>query len=300
LELENWSLKVHIPVLLKETIEALDPKPNENFIDCTFGWGGHSLAILERNAPNGLVLGIEWDGQSLAALPQEVQKNPRLMIENDSYVNIAAIAEKRNFGKISGILFDLGMSSWHVDESKKGFSFSKDEPLDMRYAKDTPLTAERIINDYPAAKLEILFENYGQERRAAKIAKAIEKARMAKRIDSTAALARIVEAAAGRSYARPALARIFQALRIEVNAEFENISRGIDDGFEIMAGGGRMAAITFHSLEDGIVKRKFRELVKLGKAKLLFAKPIVPGEEEVQKNPRSRSAKLRAIEKIIK
>jgi len=289
---------VHIPVLLKETIAALDPKPNENFIDCTFGWGGHSLAILEKIAPNGLVLGIEWDGRSLAALPREVTDNPRLTIENDSYANIAAIAKKHNFGKISGILLDLGMSSWHVDESKKGFSFSKDEPLDMRYADDTPLTAERIVNDYSAAKLEILFGDYGQERSAAKIARAIEKARIAKRIDSTAALAKIVEAASGRSYTRSALARIFQALRIEVNAEFENIHRGIDDGFEMMDGGGRMAVITFHSLEDGIAKRKFRELSKLGRAKLLFAKPISPGEEEMKKNPRSRSAKLRAIEKI--
>lgn len=289
---------MHIPVLLKETIAALDPKPNENFIDCTFGWGGHSLAILEKIAPNGLVLGIEWDGRSLAALPREVTDNPRLTIENDSYANIAAIAKKHNFGKISGILLDLGMSSWHVDESKKGFSFSKDEPLDMRYADDTPLTAERIVNDYSAAKLEILFGDYGQERSAAKIARAIEKARIAKRIDSTAALAKIVEAASGRSYTRSALARIFQALRIEVNAEFENIHRGIDDGFEMMDGGGRMAVITFHSLEDGIAKRKFRELSKLGRAKLLFAKPISPGEEEMKKNPRSRSAKLRAIEKI--
>jgi len=289
---------VHIPVLLKETIEALDPKPNENFIDCTFGWGGHSLAILERNAPSGLVLGIEWDGQSLAALPEEVQKNPRLMIENDSYANIAAIAKKNNFKMISGILFDLGMSSWHVDESKKGFSFSKDEPLDMRYAKDTQLTASRVINEYSVARLEDIFEDYGQERQAAKIARAIEKARISKQIASTAALVKLIETVVKRSYVRPTLARIFQALRIEVNAEFANIFRGIDDGFEIMACGGRMAVITFHSREDGLVKRKFRELADLGAAKLLFAKPIVPKEEEVKNNPRSRSAKLRAIEKI--
>lgn len=290
---------MHIPVLLKETIEALDPKPNENFIDCTFGWGGHSLAILERNAPGGRVLGIEWDSQSLEALPKEIKENKRLIIENDSYANIAAIAEKHGFDRINGILFDLGMSSWHVDESEKGFSFSKDEPLDMRYDQGGQLTAARIVNEYSAKQLEKLFEDCGQEKKAAKIAREIEKARVQKPVASTLALARIVERVVGGSFARSALARIFQALRIETNGEFENIARGIDAGFKIMDGGARMAAITFHSLEDGIVKRKFQELVRSGRALPIFAKPVAPGAEEVRRNPRSRSAKLRAIRKIV-
>jgi 16S rRNA (cytosine1402-N4)-methyltransferase len=289
---------VHIPVLLKETIEALEPKPGQNFIDGTFGWGGHSQAILELTAPDGMVLGIEWDRESLAALPESIKDNKRLIIESGSYTEIAAIAQKRNFNRINGILLDLGMSSWHVDESGKGFSFSKDEPLDMRYSKDSQLTAAKIVNEYTAAELERIFRDYGQEDRAKKIAAAIVKARVQKRIDSTRTLSIIIERVAGGSSVRNRATKVFQALRIAVNREFENISQGIDRGFQIMENGGRMAVITFHSLEDGIVKRKFQELARSGRAKLIFKKPVECGKDEAVSNPRARSAKLRAIEKI--
>ncbi|UMX47466.1 MAG: 16S rRNA (cytosine(1402)-N(4))-methyltransferase RsmH [Candidatus Nealsonbacteria bacterium DGGOD1a] len=296
--IENWSFKVHIPVLLKETIKALDPKPGENFIDCTFGFGGHSLAILEMTAPDGIVLGIEWDDRSLDSLPAEIRQNKRLIIENDSYANVEAIVKKHNFNKIGGILFDLGMSSWHLDESRKGFSFSKDELLDMRYSSGGTTAAE-IINKYPVPDLERIFKDYGQEGNAGKIVETIEKARSRKPIETTRQLAALIEKIPGPPRKRPGLARIFQALRIEVNREFENVEKGIGDGFNLLEDGGRMAVVSFHSLEDGIVKRKFVELAKSGRAKLIFKKPVVASRQEISKNPRARSAKLRAIMKTV-
>ncbi len=279
-------------------IEALDPKPNENFIDCTFGWGGHSLAILEKTAPEGRILGIERDAQSLAGLCEEIKQNPRLIIVNDSYVNIAAAAKIHNFENVSGILMDLGMSSWHVDQSGKGFSFAKDEPLDMRYDSSDEFNAADVINDWQVKDLEKIFKDLGQDAKAKKIAQAIGTARKIKSIETAARLAQIVKMAAPKGGTK-SLARIFQALRICVNHEFENIKQGIAAGFEIVKPGGRIVAITFHSGEDKIVKTEFRELVVAQKASVVFKKPVVCGVDEMAKNPRARSAKLRAIEKII-
>jgi 16S rRNA (cytosine1402-N4)-methyltransferase len=287
----------HIPVLLKETIAVLDPKPNENFIDGTFGFGGHSLAILERTAPRGKILGIELDRESLAALPEEIRQNPRLKIINDSYANIAQIARNNNFENISGILLDLGMSSWHIDASRKGFSFSRNEALDMRFGQGT-FDAAKIINEYRVAELEKIIRELGQERYAQKIAKKIENARRQKKIETTAQLVAIIKKTVGTEKATPSLARVFQALRIAVNNELENIGKGIGQGFELLAGGGRMVVISFHSLEDGIVKKNFGELTRSGRAAQIFKKPIVPSEKEIAKNPRARSAKLRAIIKL--
>jgi len=289
---------VHIPVLLDETIAALDPKPNDNFIDGTFGWGGHSLAILAKTAPRGMILGIEQDKESLAALPARIKENSRLVLENGNYADIAAIVQKHKFSNIAGVLLDLGMSSWHVDESGKGFSFSKDESLKMRYDSDIPIDAADIVNDYPVGELEKIFTNYGQEKFSKRIAAVIEKERCRRRIESTGQLAELIRAAVPPPQKISAAARIFQALRIAVNREFENIKHGIAGGFEILRPGGRMAAITFHSGEDKIVKNEFRALVDSCRAELIFKKPIACGLEEARRNPRARSAKLRVIEKL--
>jgi 16S rRNA (cytosine1402-N4)-methyltransferase len=288
----------HIPVLLKETIAVLDPKPNENFIDCTFGWGGHSRAILEKTAPGGRVIGLDWDGQSLDCYKSANPVSGRLVLENLNYANIRESAAVKTIAPINGILYDLGMSSWHIDESQKGFAFSKDEALDMRYDRNRETTAADIVNGAAAKDLERIFSEYGQERAAKKIAKAIEVARKQKKIETAGHLAAIVARIVGPAQKNSALARIFQALRIEVNRELENVEKGLAEGFEVLAPGGRMAVITFHSLEDRIVKIKFREWADSGRARAISDKPIIPGEEEVRKNPRSRSAKLRAIEKI--
>ena len=287
----------HIPVLLDETIGALNPNPGENFIDGTFGWGGHSLAILGKTAPRGIVLGIEQDGESLAALPAAIKENPRLILENGNYADIAAIVRKHNFSNIAGVLFDLGMSSWHVDESGKGFSFSKNEPLRMKYDSSNPIDAAGIVNNYPAGELEKIFKTYGQEKFSKKIAIVIEKERCRRRIESTRQLVELIRGAVPPAQKMSAPARIFQALRIAVNREFENIKHGIVAGFEVLRPKGRMAVITFHSGEDKIVKDGFRALVDSGRAELIFKKPIVCSLEEARRNSRARSAKLRAIEK---
>jgi len=291
---------VHIPVLLKETIAALDPKPNENFIDCTFGLGGHSAAILEKTAPFGIVIGLDWDNESLESFKAKNYDKfkDRLILKN---LNFAQVAQARSGGvkKIDGMLFDLGMSSWHIDESEKGFSFSKGEPLDMRYDSANPLSAAKIINEWAGPDLKKIFKDYGEEKLAKKIAAAIVKARSQKRIETTSQLAAIISRIVPLSQKNPSLARVFQSLRIAANHEFENIEQGLEQGFEMLAPGGRMAVISFHSLEDRIVKNKLKELVASGSAKLVNEKPIVPNADEMAQNPRARSAKLRAAEKII-
>jgi S-adenosyl-methyltransferase MraW len=172
---------VHIPVLLNETIAALNPKPNVNFIDCTFGRGGHSLAILERTAPRGRILAIERDAESLNALPQELKEHPRIVFVGASYADLGEIVREKEFENVGGVLFDLGMSSWHLEESGKGFAFSRDEPLDMRYDRKSPLTAADVLNRFSAAELRDIFQNYGQERTAKKIAAAVERERKKKK-----------------------------------------------------------------------------------------------------------------------
>jgi len=288
----------HIPVLLEETIALLDPKSNENFIDCTFGRGGHARVLLEKTAPKGIVIGFDMDGDSLADYKANNAVPDRLILENLNFADISRSEAVKSVVPISGILYDLGMSSWHIDESKKGFSFSKDEALDMRYDRNDPVTAASIVNEKPAAELERIFSEYGEERDSRKIAKAIEAARRQKRIENAGQLAAIISKIAGPRQKNASLARIFQALRIAVNRELENVERGITGGFEVLAPGGRMAVITFHSLEDRIVKMKFRELAAAGRARLINEKPTAPGGEETAINPRSRSAKVRAIEKI--
>jgi len=216
----------HIPVLLEETIRALDPKPGKNFIDCTFGRGGHSRAILEMTAPDGRVLGLDWDAQSLENYRASNPALERLTLENLNFAELACSEAVKKFARIDGILFDLGMSSWDIDESGKGFAFSKDEPLDMRYDTLAPVTAAQIINEASAAELEKIFSEYGQERNAQKIAKAIIAVRTAKKIETTGQLAAIISKIVPPARRNASLARIFQALRLAVNRELEMLKKG--------------------------------------------------------------------------
>lgn len=288
----------HIPVLLEETIKALNPRPNENFVDCTFGRGGHSRILLEKTAPKGIVVGLDWDADSLENYKQKNQVPERLILENLNYADICKSNAVKRIIPVDGILYDLGMSSWHIEESQKGFSFLKDEPLDMRYCRGDSKTAANIINNESEKELERIFSEYGQDHAARKIAKTIVSARLRKRIDTAGSLESIISKIAIPGKKNSMLARIFQSLRIAVNCELENLEKGLSQGFEIMASGGRMAVITFHSLEDRIVKQKFREWANGGNARLLLEKPLAPEEEEIKNNPRARSAKLRAIQKI--
>ncbi len=268
---------MHIPVLQKEVIEYLDPQLNESFIDCTINGGGHARAILERIKPRGKVLGIEWDEEICKKL-----KLGNLIVINDSYVNLKNIA--KDFSPVNGILFDLGMSSWHLEESGRGFSFLKNEPLDMRYSLSNELTAEKIVNNYSLKEIEKIIKEYGEERFAKRIAKAIVENRP---IKTTFQLRDIIKIPRGKVH--PAT-RTFQALRIAVNNELENLEKALPQAEELLAPGGRLVVISFHSLEDRIVKNFFKN----SNLNILTKKPIKCSEQELKINPRSRSAKLRA------
>ena len=364
---------MHIPVLEKEVLEYLEPKTNENFIDCTVGQGGHSLAILERILPKGKVLGIDWspeliqegeesklssspfasaqegeeskpssspfaNAQELKVKSQKVKVKNNLILVNENFVNLKEIAKSYRFRKVSGILFDLGMSSWHLEESKRGFSFLRNEPLDMRYNPEIQLTAEKIINYYSLFELEKILREYGEERFAKKIAEEIVKERKLKPIKTTLHLVRVIKKATPGWYHHKKISRYplstraqrrvkkrfisstrgrhpatktFQALRIAVNDELNNLKKALPQALEILQPSGRLVVISFHSLEDKIVKDFLKDYdppsallpyyshpKKEKLLKILTRKPVIPSKKEIKINPASRSAKLRAGQKL--
>lgn len=289
---------MHIPVLLNEVIEGLSPNKNENFIDCTLNGGGHASAILKLNKPNGIVLGIEWDKEIYEKI--SAKKIERLIAVNDSYVNLENIAKENGLDDVAGILFDLGMSSHQIDEGNKGFSFSKNEPLIMAYG-NSELTAEKILNTYPENELEKIISEYGEEKFSKKIAKKIAETRKRKPIKNTIELVEIIKEATPSWYHHQKThfaTRTFQAIRIETNDELNNIKQALPAALETAKPGGRIAVISFHSLEDRIVKNFFKDEEKKETVKIITKKPITPKEEEISSNPRARSAKLRIIIKI--
>jgi 16S rRNA (cytosine1402-N4)-methyltransferase len=295
--------RFHKPVLLKEVIEWLDVGRNKNYVDCTIGEGGHAIEILKRNGPKGKVLGIEIDPELYKKLEKERLK--RLILVNDSYTNLKEIVERENFKKVYGILFDLGISSWHIEKSGRGFSFLRDEPLIMRYngnlTEEAKLTAEMIVNEWPEREIERILKEYGEERFAKRIVREIVKARKVKPIKTTFQLVEVIKKAVPSFYRYRKIhfaTKTFQALRIAVNNELENLKVALPQTIEVLEKEGRLVVISFHSLEDRIVKNFLKEKEREGKIKILTKKPIRPSKEEVKQNPRSRSAKLRAALKI--
>jgi len=290
---------VHIPVLQKEVLDFLNPKANENFVDCTIGEGGHALAILERILPNGKLLGIDWTRElieSLMAKAGSLSKN--LILVCDNFANLKNIVERQGLGQVSGVLFDLGLSSWHLEKSGRGFSFSRDEPLDMRFQGG--ITAQEIVNWWPQKELERMLKEYGEERFAKRIANEIVRSREKEPITSTLQLVSIVERAVPYWYQKRRIhpaTKTFQALRIAVNDELNNLKRALPQAIEVLKPGGRLVVISFHSLEDRVVKNFLRENSRKGLLKMLTKKPVKPSAEEVKVNPRSRSARLRAAVK---
>jgi len=296
-------INMHVSVLLKEVIEYLNPRPGENFIDCTINGGGHSLEIFKQIGPNGKILGIDWDSGVLEKLESKLDNKTKksFILICDNYRNLKNIVGNNNFSPVHGILFDLGMSSWQLGASGRGFSFQKDEPLDMRYSENQTLTAKEIINQWPEEELIKIFGEYGEERRARAIAREIVFRRKRGVVESTTDLVEIVRGAipARQRFGRIHFAtRIFQALRLATNEELENLSKGLEAATDVLAAGGRLAVISFHSLEDRIVKNFLREKAREKKLEILTKKPIVPDWREAQENPRSRSAKLRAAIKL--
>jgi 16S rRNA (cytosine1402-N4)-methyltransferase len=261
------------------------------------------MAILEKNKPNGKVLGIEINPELFQKLHKvensKLKMKRRLVLVNDSYTNLEEIVKRNDFQPIHGIIFDLGICSWQIESSGKGFSYQKDEPLDMRFNPNQDLTAAEIVNFWEMERIERILREYGEERYSHRIALALKEARKKERIIGTQQLVDILKKTLPRGYDHKRIhfaTRVFQALRIAVNKELENIEQGLKQAVEILEPKGKIIVISFHSLEDRIVKKFFKEEGKNNKLQILTKKPISPSLEEIKKNPRSRSAKLRVAQ----
>lgn len=298
----------HIPVLLREAIEALQVQPGRRYVDCTVGEGGHAAAILERG---GRLLGIDIDPQAIAVARETLHPyGQNAILINDSYEYLERICSETGFRPVHGVLFDLGMSSAQLADSNRGFSFHQDSPLNMRYSPAQELSAETIVNTYSVDELAILIEQYGEERRSRQIARSIVANRP---ISTTLRLATVVEKAVGfRGRIHPAT-RTFQALRIAVNQELKRLETALKQVAAVLCLGGRLVVISFHSLEDRLVKSFMRlestdcicpprtPVCQCGhKAtyRLITKRVITPSPDEVLANPRSRSARMRVVERV--
>lgn len=302
----------HTPVMLNECIEALDIKSDGIYVDGTLGGAGHSLQIARRC---GKLIGIDRDPEAIAAAGERL-KGQRAVLVNDNYNNIAGILDELGIEKIDGALLDLGVSSYQLDNPERGFSYRYDSPLDMRMNKGDSVSAYNVVNEYETCELEKIFFEYGEERFSRVIAARIDERRKIKPIETTFELAEIVTGAipykTRRGEKHPEK-RVFQAVRIAVNDELSRLGKTIGDFCDRLKPGGRIAVITFHSLEDRIVKNAFADLARgcicpkefpvcvcnnKPKLKILSKKPILPSGEELEANSRSASAKLRVAEKI--
>ncbi len=304
----------HIPVLAREVIENLAIQPGGRYIDCTLGGGGHSHAILEYSSPGGQLMGIDADPEAVARAGRRLQQFEKsILLVNDNFVNLKNICVKYDFFPVHGILFDLGLSSPQLDAEGRGFSFQYDAPLDMRFNPSQRTTAADIVNTYSEVELARILKTYGEEISSRQIARYLVQNRP---IRTTGQLANMVEAAVGGRHGKihPAT-RTFQALRITVNHEMENLESALNQAVSLLGFGGKLAVISYHSLEDRIVKqflqRESRDCICPSEAikcvcghkaniKIITRKIITPSFAEVEMNPRSRSAKLRVCERLIR
>ncbi len=287
----------HVPVLLNEVIEMLNPVPGEFFIDGTVNGGGHALPIIKRLTPNGIFLGVDLDKTLIKQAENKLASEAggvKLIFRQENYTAIPEILRELNLRHCDGLLLDLGFSSYHLDGSGRGFSFDKDEPLDMRYDESVGNPASKIINTFSEKDLSEMIWRYGEERNAKKIAKTIVKARAAKPIMKAVDLKKIIEKILPGGRINPAT-KTFQALRIFVNDELGNLEKILLLLPEIVKSDGRVAIITFHSLEDRIVKNTFKKLSTSGSVKIINKKVIKPKRLEIIQNRKSRSAKLRIV-----
>lgn len=304
----------HISVLLNETVDSLNVKKDGIYVDCTAGGGGHSKAVLARLGENGRLIAIDQDPDAIAVLKERFNGDKRVTVVQKNFSQLKEILSKLDIEYVDGVLADLGVSSHQLDTAERGFSVHNDAPLDMRMSQSGP-TAADLVNKLGERELARIIQAYGEEKFARSIARNIVKERAIKPIDSTLRLAEIVKysipASARRSGGHPAR-RTFQALRIEVNGELDKLDATLDDMFDALKIGGRLSIITFHSLEDRMVKRRFAKFCegcicpkefpvcvcgRTPRGELPF-KFITASDEELNNNPRSRSATLRAIEKL--
>ena len=304
----------HIPVLLNEVLEYLITTTDGIYVDGTLGGGGHAEKITEKIFPKGSLIGIDADADAITEATirlHRFQSNIRLV--NNNTVQIASILQSLHIPSINGLLLDLGVSSFQLDEASKGFSFRGNDRLDMRMDKRQDLDAWTVVNTYSPDDLADVIFHYGEERMSRRIARAIGKQRETSAVETTGDLAAIVERSVGGKFATKSLARVFQAIRIEVNDELRRLEKILNDSMEYLQSGARIAVISYHSLEDRIVKNFFHthaaafipsgnkympDTVIVPTLKIITKKPLTASEHEVARNPRSRSAKMRVAEKI--
>jgi 16S rRNA (cytosine1402-N4)-methyltransferase len=306
----------HVPVLLTQTIDLLNINPDGIYVDGTLGGGGHSYEICRR-LKKGKLIGIDQDLEAINSASKRLEEfKDKTTFVNDNFKNISKILKNLNINKVDGILLDIGVSSYQLDEESRGFSYQYDAPLDMRMNRNSTFSAKQIVNEYSESQLAKIIFEYGEERFAKRISKFIVEERAKKPIETTFELVEIIKRAIPASNRRegphPAK-RTFQAIRIEVNDELNVLRQAVDDSIDLLNTDGRLCIITFHSLEDRIVKESFSKLnnpctcppsfpvcvcKKERKINILTRKPITASNEELENNPRSRSAKLRGAERI--
>lgn len=308
----------HIPVLFHEIMDIMEPEPGKFFVDCTIGGGGHSKGFLERTSPDGLLIGIDQDTNALVAARQNLSDyDGRVMFVHSNYNHLEHILNQYAPDGVDGILFDIGVSSHQLDEKDRGFSYMQDAPLDMRMDQSQSLNAWQVVNTYSEQELHRILKDYGEERWAKRIVQFIVEARTKKTLDTTGELVEIIKRAipkGAREVGSHPAKRTFQAIRIEVNDELGVLNRTIKVAVHHLKKGGRLGIISFHSLEDRIVKDQFRYLAsacicppelpfcqcdKVSEVKILTRKPVTASEEELEQNTRAKSAKFRAVQKII-
>ena len=289
----------HIPVLVEEVMTFLRCEPGRTYVDATLGGGGHASEMLKRTAPDGVVIGMEWDEEALSEARNTLMPfGDRVKIFRENFIHLSDLMKAES---VDGILLDLGLSSIQLEKEERGFSFKGEGPLDMRMDQRMNHTAAHLINRLSSEDLEYTLSHYGEERWAKRIARAIVQEREREPIGTTQTLRKIVHRAIPRRFhfrkIDPAT-RTFQAFRIRVNEELDNLGKILETGWKILKRGGRICIISFHSLEDRMVKETFRRLEKQGEMHILTKKPVTPSEEEQRRNPRSRSAKLRCAERV--
>jgi len=302
----------HTPVLVSEVLKALDVQPGGRYIDCTLGGGGHAAAILEKSSPGGQLLGIDADPEAIKVAKERFKDSrDTIHIVNDNFINLQSICFRYDFFPVHGILFDLGLSSLQINGDGRGFSFQHDAPLDMRLNPKQKITAAHIVNNTPEARLSHLLKTYGEEKHGLRIARQIIQERP---IKTTQQLARLIERVVGRRGRLHPATKTFQALRIAVNHELEHLEMALRQAIDLLGYEGRLVTISYHSLEDRIIKQAMREESRgcicppavptctcghVPRLRIINRKVITPSAAEINKNPRSRSARLRAAERIL-
>ena len=289
----------HIPVLLNQVIRFLVTGINGTICDCTVGDGGHSSSILEATSPLGKLIGIDRDGEGIERVKKRLRGfGDRVTLRKGDFAQIEAILSQLGSPRVSGFLFDLGISSSQIEDAERGFSYMRDGPLDMRMDRSDGRSAQELVNQLPRDRLVEIMREYGEERRAGRIAHAICAERGKAEITTTGSLSLLIRKRVPRRGALKSLSRVFQALRIAVNDELSRLERGLNGSIQLLRRGGRVVVISYHSLEDRIAKETLRKHEALGSVRVLTKKVIKPTKGEIRENRRSRSAKMRVAEKL--